>query len=127
MAKLKGVFKRFSQECETADKHPEKDLETRYYKVSFDKVYDEVKKYFSGEGYTISSESKDHGEIMITRLKSPKMFLIATVVSTRPMHTALDLKASTDQMVVGGAYPKLKEEIAACYQALAKEMREAEK
>lgn len=127
MAKLKGVFKRFSQECETADKHQEKELETRYYKVSFDKVYDEVKRYFSGDGYEISSESKDHGEIMITRTKSPKMFLIATVVSTRPMHTALDLKASTDQMVVGGAYPKLKEEISTCYQALAKEMREAEK
>ncbi|WP_404404245.1 hypothetical protein [Jeotgalibacillus malaysiensis] len=127
MAKLKGVFKRFSQECETADKHQEKELETRYYKVSFDKVYDQVKRYFSNDGYEISSESKDHGEIMITRTKSPKMFLIATVVSTRPMHTALDLKASTDQMVVGGAYPKLKEEISICYQALAKEMREAEK
>ncbi|TFE00953.1 cytosolic protein [Jeotgalibacillus salarius] len=127
MAKLKGIFKRFSQECETADRHQEKELETRYYKVSLDKVYEQVKQYFTGSEYEISSESRDHGEIMITRTKSPKMFLIATVVSTRPMHTAVDLKASTDQMVVGGAYPKLKEEILACYQALGREMREADK
>ncbi|WP_227396659.1 cytosolic protein [Jeotgalibacillus aurantiacus] len=127
MAGLKGMFKRFSSECETHDSHADKELETRYYKASFDKVYDQVKKYFSGEGYDISSESKDHGEIMINRTKKPSMFIIATVVSTRPIHTALDLKISTDQTIVGGAYPKLKEEVLACYQAMSRELRESDR
>lgn len=126
MAGLRGIFKRFSSECETSEKHSEEELQTNYYKSSFDKVFDEVKKHFSSSAYTITSESKEHGEIMIQKKSKPTMFIIATVVSVRPLHTALDIKASAEQTVIGGAYPKLKQEILSIYKALGQQLRKAE-
>ncbi|PPA71605.1 cytosolic protein [Jeotgalibacillus proteolyticus] len=126
MAGVKGIFKRFSSECETADKHREEELQTHYFKTSLDKVFSEVKRYYSSSEYTITSESPEHGEIMIQKKSSPKMFIIATIVSVRPLHTAVDIKASTEQTVIGGAYPKLKQEILSCYKALGQQMRRAD-
>lgn len=126
MAGLRGVFKRFSSECETMDQHREEDLQTNYYKSSLDKVFTEVKKYYSSPQYTITSESKEHGEIMIQKTSRPSMFIIATIVSVRPLHTAVDIKASSDQTIVGGAYPRLKQEILACYKALGQQLRKAD-
>ncbi|MDG5471032.1 hypothetical protein P6709_04680 [Jeotgalibacillus sp. ET6] len=123
MAGIRGLFKRFSSECETSDQHREEELQTHYFKASFDKAFSEVEKFYSSPGYTITSESKEHGEMMIQKSSNPKMFIIATIVSTRPLHTAVDIKVSAESTIIGGAYPKLKQEILKCYAYLGKELR----
>ena len=74
MAGLRSMFKRFSQECETADQHQEEALQTHYYKATFDKVFEEVKRFYSSPAYSITSVSKEHGEIMVQKKISRRCF-----------------------------------------------------
>ncbi|KIL43805.1 hypothetical protein [Jeotgalibacillus soli] len=127
MAGLRTMFKRFSSECETKDDHLDEELQTHYYKTSFDKVFDEVEQLFSSSSYTISSASKEHGEIMVQKKGKPGIFIIATILTVRPFQTAVDFKMSTDHSVISGAYPILKKEIVSNYKGLDQHLRRADK
>ncbi|MEI5905501.1 cytosolic protein [Bacillus spongiae] len=125
MAGLKTLFIRFSQECETSDMHQDQELQTQYYKASFDKVMSIVEELFSSKEYKIQSVSKDHGEISVG--KSGKLFIVATVLTVQPFETAVDFKVTADKTVITGAYPRLKTEILSYYRKLNQQLTPVKK
>ncbi|GHH97261.1 hypothetical protein [Neobacillus kokaensis] len=112
MALLLGLFTRFKKEIETSDKQNDDALKTHYYKATFNQVFDSVEKMFRDDAdCRITTVSKEHGEIAIEISKPFSCFLVVTVVSVRPLETAVDFAISSDKFSLLGIYPDLKRRI----------------
>jgi hypothetical protein len=116
MAIFGNLFLRFSKQVETKDTHPDDELKTHYYKATFNQLFDTVEKLFKEDAdCRVTTVSKDHGEIAVEVAKPIPCFLIATVVSVRPMETAVDFNISSEQFRLSGTYPLLKMRIRSYY------------
>lgn len=112
MALLLGLFTRFKKEIETSDHQADDVLKTHYYKATFNQVFDSVEKMFRDDAdCRISTVSKERGELAIEVSKPFSCFLVATVVSVRPMETAVDFAISSEKFSLLGIYPDLKKRI----------------
>ncbi|UCZ52245.1 DUF1499 domain-containing protein [Bacillus shivajii] len=92
------TFKRiFSTNTETSEKHYDEKLQTHYYKSTKDKVLKEVEAMFNQRsGFTVSSVSEEHGEIIVRIDKGKKALIVGTVIMVKPFRTAVDFSVSTD-------------------------------
>ncbi len=123
MSQKKSIFQRFFKECETRDDHFDDDLKSHYYRTSLDKVFQAVEEVFAkSPEMEIVSKSKERGEMAIRMKKSPKAFIIATVIQVRPFETACDFKVSSDKFSLIGLYPTLKRLVLQFYAELDKKL-----
>jgi len=121
MAFLVNVFTRFKKEIETSDNQQDETLRTHYYKTNFTKLFQSVEQMFRDDAdCTITTVSKEHGEIAVEVNKPFPCFLIVTVVSVKPMETAVDFNISSEKFSPFGLYPALKQRIHAYYDKLNK-------
>ncbi|WP_042354827.1 hypothetical protein [Bacillus rubiinfantis] len=119
MALLLTIFTRFKKEVETSDHHKDENLRTHYYKGSFNQIFDSAEKIFKDDAdCQITTVSKEHGEIAVEVKKPFPCFLVATIVSVKPLETAVDFNISTDKFSLFGIYPQLTGRISSFYQKL---------
>ena len=118
MSGIRTFLKRFQSECETSDQHDDLDLRSHYYKSMQQGTFNTVAELFSSPNYEILSQSKDRGEITVRKKGTPQLFIVATVISVRPLETAVDFKISTDKGKIFGTYTVLKAQIKHYYQKL---------
>jgi hypothetical protein len=118
MSGLKTLLKRFQSECETSDRNEDPDLRSRYYKAMHGAAYSAVLELFSSSEYEVISESKERGEITVRKNGTPRLFIVATVITVRPLETAVDFKVSADRGKIFGTYTVLKAQIGHYYSRL---------
>ncbi|MEH7743825.1 hypothetical protein V7659_02035 [Neobacillus drentensis] len=119
MAMLGNLFVRFKQQIETSDRIADDSLKTHYYKAKFNQVFDSVEKLFHDDAdCQVTTVSKDHGEIAVEISRPIKCFLIVTIVSVKPMETAVDFNISSEKFSILGSYPALKKRINSYYERI---------
>lgn len=116
---MANLFGRFKKQIETSDRHSEDSLKTHYYKASFNKLFDSVEKLFREDAdCRITTVSKERGEIAVEVSKPIPCFLIVTIISAKPMETAVDFNISTERFALLGSYPSLKKRIISYYERI---------
>jgi hypothetical protein len=119
MAILINLFTRFKKQIETSDHHTEDALKTHYYKATFNQLFAAVDKIFHEDAdCRVTTVSKEHGEFAVEVSKPFSCFLIVTIVSVRPMETAVDFNISSERFSLFGTYPDLKKRINSYYQRI---------
>jgi hypothetical protein len=119
MAMLGNLFIRFKKQIETSDKIRDDSLKTHYYKAKFNQLFDSVEKLFHEDAdCRVTTVSKDHGEIAVEISKPIPCFLIVTIVSVKPMETAVDFNISSEKFSLIGTYPALKNRINSYYERI---------
>ncbi|MBN8191737.1 cytosolic protein [Bacillus sp. NTK074B] len=122
MSGIRTLLKRFQSECETSDQHEDKELKSRYYKSMHQGAFHAVLGLFSSSEYEVVSQSKDRGEITVRKSGTPQLFIVATVITVRPLETAVDFKVSADKGKIFGTYTVLKAQISHYYHQLDSEL-----
>ncbi|MGX6443002.1 hypothetical protein ACWM35_07180 [Neobacillus sp. K501] len=113
------LFIRFSKQIETSDGQKDDSLKTHYYKATFNQLFQSVEELFRQDAdCRITTVSKERGEIAVEINKPAPCFLIVTVVSVRPLETAVDFTISSESFSLTGSYPTLKKRIQSYYQRL---------
>ncbi|MGG3915760.1 cytosolic protein [Bacillus sp. es.034] len=123
MSGIRTLLKRFQSECETSDQHEDKELQSRYYKSMHQGAFNAVLGLFSSSEYDVISQSKDRGEITVRKNGTPQLFIVATVITVRPLETAVDFKVSADKGKIFGTYTVLKAQINHYYHQLDGELK----
>jgi hypothetical protein len=119
MAMLGNLFIRFKKQIETSDKIADDSLKTHYYKAKFNQMFDSVEKLFHEDAdCRVTTVSKDHGEIAVEISKPIPCFLIVTIISVKPMETAVDFNISSEKFSLIGTYPALKNRINSYYERI---------
>lgn len=116
---MANLFVRFKKQIETSDRHTDDSLKTHYYKASFNKLFESVEKLFREDAdCRITTVSKERGEIAVEVSKPIPCFLIVTIISAKPMETAVDFNISTEKFALLGSYPSLKKRIISYYERI---------
>ncbi|MFZ7945638.1 hypothetical protein [Neobacillus sp. 19] len=111
-----GIFTRFKKQLETSDHNMDDSLKTHYYKATFNQMFQSVEKLFHEDAdCQVMTVSKEHGEIAVEVNKPIPCFLIVTIVSVKPMETAVDFNISSEKFSLLGIYPDLKKRIQSYY------------
>jgi hypothetical protein len=119
MSILRNLFLRFNKQIETTDRYSDAKLQTHYYKGTFKQVFESVEKIFREDAdCRVTTVSKEHGEIAVEVTKPIPCFLVATVVSVKPLETAVDFNISSERFLISGTYPVLKKRIVSYYDKL---------
>jgi hypothetical protein len=114
-----SILIRYSQQCETNEKHKDEQLVTRYYKATTDQALAALQEIFSDKRqFMIKSDSKERGEMFVENLFSPKTYIVATCITVRPFETAIDFNVSSDKSSLLGIYPVLKGQILLAFKQL---------
>ncbi|MFJ5758273.1 hypothetical protein ACIQAA_03770 [Neobacillus sp. NPDC093182] len=121
MAIFGNLFIRFRKQIETSDHQKDSSLATRYYKATFNQLFQSVEELFRQDAdCRIVTVSKDHGEIAVEINKPIPCFLIVTVVSVRGMETAVDFSISSEKFSPIGLYPILRKRLISYYEKIDK-------
>ncbi|MGG3469701.1 hypothetical protein ABES02_19730 [Neobacillus pocheonensis] len=116
---MANLFTRFKREIETSERNTDASLKTHYYKATLNQLFDSVEKMFREDAdCRIMTVSKEHGEIAVEISKPFSCFLIATIVTVKPMQTAIDFNISTEKFSLFGSYPSLKKRINSYYERM---------
>ncbi|MBM7653111.1 hypothetical protein [Neobacillus cucumis] len=116
---MANIFTRFKKQIETSDRNTENSLKTHYYKGTFNQVFQSVEKLFHDDAdCRVTTVSKEHGEIAVEINKPVPCFLIVTIVSVKPMETAVDFHISSERFSLLGMYPQLKKRIESYYEKI---------
>jgi|SRR3954452_8839329 hypothetical protein len=121
MATMVNIFTRFKKQIETSDRNTDNSLKTHYYKGTFNQVFQSVEKLFHDDAdCRVTTVSKEHGEIAVEIDKPIPCFLIVTVVSVKPLETAVDFSISSERFSLLGMYPQLKKRVESYYEKINK-------
>ncbi|OUM84002.1 cytosolic protein [Parageobacillus thermoglucosidasius] len=83
--------------CETRENHEDEALRSHYYKATNATVIKAVKELFtSSPNYELLSVSEERGEFSATTRQGKKVFIVATVISVRPLEAAVDFSVTTE-------------------------------
>jgi len=116
-----NIFTRFKKQIETSDRNTDNSLKTHYYKGTFNQVFQSVEKLFHDDAdCRVTTVSKEHGEIAVEIDKPIPCFLIVTVVSVKPLETAVDFSISSERFSLLGMYPQLKKRVESYYEKINK-------
>ncbi|MBT2656900.1 MULTISPECIES: hypothetical protein [Bacillaceae] len=119
MAIMVNIFTRFKKQLETSDRNTDVSLKTHYYKGTFNQLFQSVEKLFHDDAdCRVTTVSKDHGEIAVEINKPIPCFLVVTIVSVKPMETAVDFNISSESFSLLGIYPQLKKRIESYYERI---------
>lgn len=90
----------FTNHCETKETHEDERLRSRYYKATNGQAMKAVKELLqSSSYYELLSVSEERGEFSATTRSGKKAFIVITVISVRPLETAIDFSVTTDTMI----------------------------
>ncbi|WP_142384783.1 hypothetical protein [Bacillus sp. M6-12] len=118
-----GVLTRYQQHCETSENHSDELLKTHYYKANSEQILNALEEVFNNkQKFSITSISKEHGEMLVETRTSPLSYLVATFITVRPFETAIDFNASTEKWSLIGVYPALRTYIVQAYEELNKKL-----
>ncbi|MBT2645074.1 hypothetical protein J7I80_22900 [Bacillus sp. ISL-41] len=121
MSLLKSLTGRYEKFSGTSENNRDDQLKTRYYKANFNQMFQTVEELLKADSsYKITSVSKDHGELSAELKGKIPAFLTATVITTKPFETAVDLHISTEKFSLAGINPALKQELIKLYEKLDK-------
>ncbi|NKE06298.1 hypothetical protein [Mesobacillus selenatarsenatis] len=119
MSLLKSISGRYEKFSGTSENNRDDQLKTHYYKTNFNQMFQTVEDLLKADSsYKITSVSKEHGEISAELTGKLTAFLTATVITTKPFETAVDLHISTEKFSLGGINPALKQELVKIYEKL---------
>ncbi|MEH7354371.1 hypothetical protein V7150_12455 [Neobacillus drentensis] len=114
-----AIFTRFKKHIETSEQNADDSLKTHYYKATFNQLFQSVEKLFHEDAdCQITTLSKEHGEIAVEISKPIPCFLIVTIVSVKPLETAVDFNISSEKFSILGIYPDLKKRINSYYKRI---------
>lgn len=118
---ITDIFLRYKKEIETNDKQRDASLKTHYYKGNANQIFEKVEQIISNDAdCTITTISKEHGEIAFEIGKPIPCFMVATIISAKPLETAVDFTISTEKISLLGVYPALRKRIISFYDRLNK-------
>lgn len=118
---ITDIFLRFKKEAETSDHHRDEQLKTHYYKGTVNQIFETVEQIIQNDADChITTISKERGEIAVEIKKPIACFMVATIVSAKPLETAVDFTISTEKTSILGAYPVLKSRIISFYDRINK-------
>jgi len=121
MSFFQRIVKQFNKQCETNEDHLEEELKTRYYRVNLRPIFQSVREIIENDKQAIIvSESIERGELAVEINRGKKIFVMITIITVKPYETAVDINVSTEQTLILGAYPTLKQEIIRLYNELDK-------
>jgi hypothetical protein len=121
MAIMVNIFTRFKKQLETSDRNTDVSLKTHYYKGTFNQIFQSVEKLFHDDAdCRVTTVSKDHGEIAVEISKPIPCFLVVTIVSVKPLETAVDFNISSESFSILGMYPQLKKRVESYYEKINK-------
>ncbi|MEH7114650.1 hypothetical protein V7124_20175 [Neobacillus niacini] len=121
MSMFGNFFIRFRKQIETSDHQKDSTLTTHYYKATFNQLFKSVEDLFRQDAdCRITTVSKDHGEIAVEINKPIPCFLIVTVVSAKPMETAVDFNISSEKFSPIGLQPILRKRLISYYEKINK-------
>jgi len=116
-----NIFTRFKKQLETSDRNTDVSLKTHYYKGTFNQIFQSVEKLFHDDAdCRVTTVSKDHGEIAVEISKPIPCFLVVTIVSVKPLETAVDFNISSESFSILGMYPQLKKRVESYYEKINK-------
>ncbi|PLR81498.1 hypothetical protein CVD25_16915 [Bacillus canaveralius] len=116
MSVFRALRTRYSKQCETKENHPDSDLKTRYYKGSFNQVFQAAEEIFKNDSNCrVTSVAKEHGEIAVEVKGNVPAFLIVTIITVKPYETAIDMNISTEKFSLAGFHRSLKNELLSFY------------
>ena len=119
MAIMVNIFTRFKKQLETSDSNTDVSLKTHYYKGTFNQLFQSIEKLFHDDAdCRVTTVSKDHGEIAVEINKPIPCFLVVTIVSVKPMETAVDFNISSESFSLLGIYPQLKKRVVSYYERI---------
>ncbi|PLS02573.1 hypothetical protein [Neobacillus cucumis] len=114
-----NILTRFKKQIETSDRNKDNALKTHYYKATFNQLFQSVEKLFHDDAdCKVTTVSKDHGEIAVEINKPIPCFLVVTIVSVKPLETAVDFNISSESFSLLGLYPQLKKRIESYYERI---------
>jgi hypothetical protein len=118
---ITDIFLRYKKEIETNDKQRDENLKTHFYKGTANQIFEKVEQIISNDAdCTITTISKERGEIAFEIDKPIPCFMVAEIVSTKPLETAVDFTISTEKISLLGAYPALRNRIISFYDRIDK-------
>lgn len=119
MSLLKSITGRYEKFSGTSENNRDEQLKTRYYKTNFNQMFQTVEDLLKADpSIKITSVSIEHGEISAELKRKLPAFLTATVITTKPFETAVDLHISTEKFSLAGINPSLKQELVKIYEEL---------
>ncbi|ESU30825.1 hypothetical protein G3A_19915 [Bacillus sp. 17376] len=119
MSFLKSISGRYEKFSGTSENNRDEQLKTRYYKTNFNQMFQTVEDLLRADpSLKITSVSKERGEISAELKGKLPAFLTATVITTKPFETAVDLHISTEKFSLAGINPTLKQELLKIYEKL---------
>lgn len=118
---LKNIFLRFTRQIETSEAYPDAHLKTHFYKGNFNQLFTSVEQLFRQDAdCRVTTISKENGEMAIEINKPFPCFLIASIVSVKPLETAVNFSISSKRIALFGTYPFLRQRIMSFYDGLNK-------
>lgn len=118
---ITDIFLRYKKEIETNEKQRDESLKTHFYKGTVNQIFEKVEKIISNDAdCTITTISKEHGEIAFEIDKPVPCFMVATIVSIKPLETAVDFTISTEKFSLFGVNPALRKRIISFYDRIDK-------
>jgi hypothetical protein len=118
---IRDFFLRFKKEIETSENHLDDQLKTHFYKGNFNQLFQSIEQLFRQDAdCRISTVSKEHGEIAIEVNNPNSCFLIVTIISVKPLETAVDFTISSERTSLFGNYPTLRRRIISYYERINK-------
>jgi hypothetical protein len=118
---ITDIFLRYKKEVETSDKQRDENLKTHYYKGSVNQIFEMVEEIISHDADSrIITISKERGEIAVEINKPFPCFMVVSIVSAKPLETAVDFTISTEKISLLGVNPALRKRIISFYDRIDK-------
>jgi hypothetical protein len=96
-------------------------LRTRYYKGEANQLFEKVEQIIRQDAdCRITTVSKERGVIAVEILKPAPCFMMAKIVATKPVETAVNFMISTKNTALLGSYPKIRDTIISFYNRIDK-------
>lgn len=119
MSFFKSITGRYEKFSGTSENNRDEQLKTHYYKTNFNQMFQSIEDLLKADpSLKITSVSKEHGEISAELKGKLPAFITATVITTKPFETAVDLHISTEKFSLAGINPALRREMVKFYEKL---------
>lgn len=114
-----GIKQFFSNHTETSEKHPAKELQTRYYKANKLKTIRTLEEILHRDSrIAVLSISEEHGEITAEYVKGKKAFMVVSIITVFPYRTAVDFTITTRTFLLPFDWGFSRKEVLSFYKQL---------
>jgi hypothetical protein len=118
---ITDIFLNFKKQIQTSDQQRDEELKTHYYKGNTNQLFETIEQIIRQDADSrITTVSKERGEIAVEITKPIPCFMVVTIVSNKPLETAVDFTISTEKTFPFGAYPVLRKRVISFYERIDK-------